>query len=112
MKKTIALFVLAFSVLLTSAASANEAAIRQAFQTKFPKMAIESVKPTPFPAMFEVILEGQVFYTDEKVSYIFTGNLLDMRGREPRNLTQETTGKLAADALAKSTENAIKRVKG
>ncbi len=57
-------------------------------------------------------MEGQVFYTDEKASYLFSGNLLDMRGAQPRNLTQETMGKLAAAALSKSTGSAVKRVKG
>lgn len=98
--------------LAVSPAHADEASIRQAFQAKFPKMAVESVTPTPFAGLYEVVLEGQVFYTDEKVNYVFSGNLLDMRSGQPRNLTQESNGKLAAAALAKSTSSAIKRVKG
>ena len=35
-----------------------------------------------------------------------------MRGAQPRNLTQETTSKIAAAALAKATNSAVKRVKG
>jgi thiol:disulfide interchange protein DsbC len=97
---------------VVSAALANESAIRQSFQKKFPKMTIESVTPTAFPGLFEVVMEGQVFYTDDKASYLFSGNLLDLRGAQPRNLTQETTGKLAAATLSKSTASAVKRVKG
>jgi thiol:disulfide interchange protein DsbC len=95
-----------------ASAHANEASIRQAFQTKFPKMAVESVTPTPFAGIFEVVLDGQIFYTDEKASYVFSGNLLDMRGAQPRNLTQDATAKLASAALSKSTGSALKRVKG
>lgn len=91
---------------------ADEAGIRQAFQAKFPKMALESVNKTPFAGIYEVLLDGQMFYTDEKVTYLFSGNLLDMRGPQPRNLTQEATNKLAAATLAKSTDFAVKRVKG
>lgn len=91
---------------------ADEAGIRQAFQAKFPKMALESVNKTPFAGIYEVLLDGQMFYTDEKVTYLFSGNLLDMRGAQPRNLTQEATNKLAAATLAKSTDFAVKRVKG
>ena len=97
---------------MASMARADEAGLRQAFQSKFPKMPIESVAPTPFPGIFEVVVEGQVLYTDEKVSYLFSGNLLDLRGQQPRNLTQETTSKISAAALAKSADSAIKRVKG
>ena len=104
--------VLALVGLIATGAGADEASIRQAFQTKFPKMAIESVSRTPFAGLYEVVLDGQVFYTDDKVSYLFSGNLLDMRGREPRNLTQEATNKLAAVMLSKSTDSAIKRVRG
>jgi thiol:disulfide interchange protein DsbC len=95
-----------------ASAHANEASIRQAFQAKFPKMAVESVTPTPFAGIFEVVLDGQIFYTDEKASYVFSGNLLDMRGAQPRNLTQDSTAKLASAALSKSTGSALKRVKG
>lgn len=108
-KLAVAAFALA--ALFAQGARADEAGIRQAFKSKFPKMSVESVGKTPFPGMFEVVVDGQVFYTDGKVSYLFSGNLLDVRG-QPRNLTQEANGKLAAAALAKSTETAIKRVKG
>ncbi|HEV7392294.1 MAG TPA: DsbC family protein [Burkholderiales bacterium] len=97
---------------ICSVARADESAVRQAVQTKFPKMALESVSKTPFAGIYEVVLDGQVLYTDEKTSYLFSGNLLDIRGQQPRNLTQESTQKLSAAALAKSTDSAVKRVKG
>ena len=112
MKKTIALCALLVSALLGGPAQADEASIRQAFQAKFPKMAVESIARTPFAGIYEVVLDGQVFYTDDKVSYLFSGNLIDMRSREPRNLTQEASGRLAAATLAKATDTAVKRVKG
>lgn len=112
MSKTLALCLLVLAGFLSTAARADEAAIRQGFQTKFPKMAVESINKTPFPGIYEVVLDGQVFYTDEKASYLFSGSLLDIRGKEPRNLTQEATNKLAAATLAKSTDLAVKRVRG
>ncbi|HEX2826619.1 MAG TPA: DsbC family protein [Burkholderiales bacterium] len=103
---------LAVALFAAGVAGADENAVRQAFQSKFPKMTVESVSRMPFANMYEVIIDGQVFYTDDKGSYLFSGNLLDLRGGQPRNLTQEATSKLAATVLAKSTENAVKRVKG
>ena len=64
------------------------------------------------PGFYEVVLEGQILYTDEKASYLFSGNLSTCAATQPRNLTQETMGKIAAAALSKSTDLAVKRVKG
>ena len=112
MLKRFAMCALALAALVGFPAHADEAAVRQAFQAKFPKVTIESVAKTAFPGVYELVMDGQVFYTDEKVSYLFSGNLLDIRAGEPRNLTQEATNKLAAAALARSTDLAVKRVKG
>jgi thiol:disulfide interchange protein DsbC len=103
---------LALASFLSAGAHADEASVRKAMQAKFPKTTIESIAKTPFPGIYEVVLEGQILYTDDNVSYVFSGNLLDMRGREPRNLTEETTGRLAAATLSKSTDLAVKRVRG
>ena len=94
------------------AATADENLVRQSFQAKFPKMTLESVSRTPFPNVYEVVLDGQVMYTDDKASYLFNGNLIDLRGSSPRNLTQESSAKIASATLAKATDSAVKRVKG
>ena len=112
MFKTFLIAAFAAASLAAGSAGADENSVRQAFQSKFPKMAVESVTRTPFPNVYEVVVDGQVFYTDEKTSYLFSGNLLDLRAGQPRNMTQETNNKLAAGLLAKSTEFAVKRVKG
>jgi thiol:disulfide interchange protein DsbC len=112
MFKTFLACVFAVATLTASAAEADENALRKAFQTKFPKMALESISRTPFQNLYEVVLDGQVFYTDANASYLFSGNLLDLRGREPRNLTEEANAKLVSGVLAKSTDLAVKRVKG
>lgn len=111
MYKKLAVLVLAMAGLIASVARADEAGIRQGFKSKFPKMSVDSVGSTPFRGIFEVVVDGKVFYTDAKVSYLFSGDLLDVRG-EPRNLTDEANAKIAAAALAKSTDLAVKRVKG
>ena len=112
MFKTFLITALAAASLAAGIAGADENAVRQAFQSKFPKMPVESVTRTPFANVYEVVLDGQVLYTDDNGSYLFSGNLLDLRGAQPRNITQETNNKLAASLLAKSTDLAVKRVKG
>ena len=112
MKSKLAFSAVVIAFFFATAAHANEAAVRQAFLAKFPKATVESVTKTPFQGIYEVVLDGQIFYTDEKATYVFSGSLIDMRGREPRNVTQETTNRLASAALAKSTDLAVKRVRG
>ncbi|HET7159636.1 MAG TPA: DsbC family protein [Burkholderiales bacterium] len=112
MFRTLTIMALALAGGAAYAAAADEAQVRQVFQSKFPKMTLESVTRSPFPNLYEVVLDGRIFYTDEKASYVFSGNLLDIRGAQPRNLTEEANNKLAAAVLAKSNEYAVKRVKG
>jgi thiol:disulfide interchange protein DsbC len=106
--------VLAVSIWALTAASANadEAQVKQALQARFPTMTVESVTKAPFAGLYEVVLDGEIVYTDDKVEYFFAGNLYDIRTLPPRNLTQENSGKMVVHALNGSRESAIKRVKG
>lgn len=93
-------------------AHANDAAVRQAFLARFPGAAIDSVTRLPVGGLYEIVFEGQIVYTDDKVSYVMSGNLFDLRGGTERNLTRERTQQIAAQALAKAHDQAIKRVRG
>ena len=99
-------------LLAVAQAHAGEAEIRKAVQARFSGATVESIAKTPFPGIYEVIVGGRVLYTDDKVSYLFIGTLLDTRGAGERNLTAERTAQLTAETLGKSTGNAIKRVRG
>ena len=94
----IAVFSMLF-VLLAGIARADEAGIRQAFAKKFPKVALESVAPTPFAGIYEIVFNGKIAYTDETLSFVMIGNLFDLRGSERRNLTQDRNAEIAAKAL-------------
>lgn len=93
-------------------ASADEAKVTQKLQGKFPNMVVESVTKSPFAGLYEVVLDGEIVYTDDKVEYFFGGNIYDIRTLPPKNLTQDSTNRLAAKTLQGSTASAIKRVKG
>jgi thiol:disulfide interchange protein DsbC len=95
-----------------AAADGGEAVIRKAMQSRFPDMQVESVSRTPFSNLYEVVLGGRILYTDDRASFIFVGNLLDIRGGGDKDLTRERSAQLASQALRKSTDNAIKRVRG
>ena len=104
--------IVALFVLHAASAHADEAVIRKAMQARFKDLPVESVSKTPFAGIYEVVLGGRVLYTDEKGSFVFIGSLLDLRGGGERNLTEERSTQLAAQALKQSTDLAIKRVRG
>ncbi len=99
-------------MLYSASAHADEGSVRKAFEAKFPTMKVESVTRMPFQGVYEVVFDGQIVYTDEKLTYLMTGNLFDLRDAKERNLTGERRGQLASGALVKAQGNAIKRVKG
>jgi len=112
MLRTITATLLVMTGLAAGPAHASEAAIRQAFQSRISEMTVESVGKTPMPGLYEVVANGQIFYVDEKVNFVIRGTLFDARTPAMRNVTQARNAELAAQILVKSTDNAIKRVRG
>jgi thiol:disulfide interchange protein DsbC len=93
-------------------AFADEAQIRKTLQARLPTMVVESVTASPFAGLYEVVLDGEIVYTDEKAEYFFGGNIYDIRTLPPRNLTAARTNQLTAQAFSRAHNLAIKRVKG
>ncbi len=79
-------------------ALADEAQIRQAVEARLGGVKVEGILATPLPGIFEVRFlsdEGpQIVYSDAQGTYLFTGELLDIRAN--RNLTEERLRKLTA----------------
>jgi len=112
MLRLLAAMLLVTASFAAGSADSSEAAIRKAVQARFPDLAVESIAKTPFNGLYEIVLGGRILYTDEKVTYIFIGNLLDTRGAGERDLTRERGAQIAAQTLRKATDQAIKRVRG
>ena len=107
--------ILLSTVLLTSVlactANADETAIKKNLLEKFPGAAIASITKTPYSGLYEVLIDGQIAYTDENARYLFVGSVVDLKTRQ--NLTNERLDKLNAvkfDSLPFA--DAIKTVKG
>jgi len=98
--------------LAAGVAYGSEEAIRKGIQARFPDLAVESISKTPFSGIYEVVLGGRIVYTDEKVSFIFVGNLIDARGTAEKDLTRERSAQLTVQTLRKSLHLAFKRVHG
>jgi thiol:disulfide interchange protein DsbC len=92
-------------------ARANEQDVMKRVKDKFPQSYVEKVFPTPYPGLYEVLMDSKLFYTDEQVTYVMVGNLIDVQSS--RNLTQQRLRKLTAvDWKSLPLELAIKKVKG
>ena len=103
---------LAALLLGAGGADADEASVRRILQKRLPTMNVESVTRAPVGGLYEVLLDGEIVYTDEKGDYLFGGSIFDIRTMPPRNLTEERTRQLAAAVFLKSRDLAIKRVRG
>jgi len=108
---TAALAALFAAFALSLPASANEQEVMKRVKEKFPQSFVEKVFPTPFPGLYEVLMDSKLFYTDEQVSYVMIGNLIDVKSSQ--NLTQQRLRKLTAiDWKSLPLDLAIKKVKG
>jgi thiol:disulfide interchange protein DsbC len=67
------------------AAMADEAEVRKAAETRLGK--VEKIAKAPMAGMWEVWVEGQIFYIDDKATHVLFGNLLDMK--TGKNITAE-----------------------
>ena len=99
------------ALFMVNTAFAGEAAIKAEMAKKFPYSKIISVSKTPYFGLYEVAFDDQLVYTDENMTYLFSGNILDMHTL--KNLTEAREKQLYAikfDALP--LDLAIKNVKG
>ncbi len=104
-------YLMLFVLLLAHSAFAGENAIRAGMAKKFPYSKIISVSKTPYLGLYEVAFEDQLVYTDEKLHYLFSGNILDLHTM--KNLTKAREKQLYAIEFDKLPfELAIKNVKG
>ena len=89
---------------------ANEAFIRKTIEEKM-GARVASVTKTPYLNLFEVYVDGQVLYTDAKVSAIIVGSIID--GKTFANYTAIRMQQLTAINFSDlPLELAIKKVRG
>lgn len=72
-----------------------EANIRRTMEARLrPGTKIDGIEKSPYFGLYEVRIGSDLLYTDEKVSFIFAGSVLD--GKTMANLTEERINKLTA----------------
>lgn len=86
-------------------------ALRHKVEARFAGSQVKSVEKTPYAGLYEVYMDGNIFYTDEGLSFLIIGNLID--SQSGKNLTQQKLRRLTAIDTGKlPLDLAIKRVKG
>ncbi len=98
--------------LLAGLAHADEASLRKAIENAYPKMTVESIVKTPYSGLYEVYMNGQIVYTDEKFSFLIAeGRLVDSKTK--RDITTDRLADLSKiDFDRLPFDQAIKVVKG
>ncbi len=89
----------------------TETIIKRTLESRLGGVKIEAVAKTPYLGLYEVRLDGEILYTDERINYIFSGNIIDAKNM------QNITEKRLRDLTAIKWENlpldaAVKTVRG
>jgi thiol:disulfide interchange protein DsbC len=102
---------LALAAYFALPAHADEAEVKKAMEAKL-GTKVESVTKSGYLGLYEIYADGNILYTDEKMTaFIAGGQLID--GKTMRNLTEERMRKLTAIKFTDlPLERAIKQVRG
>ena len=75
------------SLVLAVPAMAQDAErVKAELKKRVPEAPVDTVRKIPYGNLYEVLMGGEVFYTDEKASFIVMGSLVDLRTKE--NVTE------------------------
>ena len=97
---------------LSTLAVAGEAEVKKGVEAFLGSTyKVESVRKAGFLNLYEVVVGSDVLYTDEKVSYVLLGNVIDTKNH--KDLTEDRKNKLAQIKFSDlPLDLAVKVVKG
>ncbi|MEQ1879655.1 MAG: disulfide isomerase DsbC N-terminal domain-containing protein, partial [Burkholderiales bacterium] len=116
-KKSILNVIFAFALLGAGGAGADEASIRAEMVKKFPGANVESVQKTPHLGLYEIVVDGQIVYADEKFQYLIDGNIIELgtknniTGARQRELEEKKLKQMAFPFEQLPFDLAFKKVK-
>ena len=102
------------SLLLAFPAAAQDPAaerIKAELKKKIGEATVDSVRKVPYGGLYEVTVGSEIFYTDEKATFLLLGSLVDTRTRE--NITEarmRQLNRVAFDSLP--LDSAVKIARG
>lgn len=105
-------------LLLSGVACADEASIRAEFLKKYPQANVESITKTPYLGLYEMLVDGEVLYTDPDFNYLIVGSLIETKTKinltdaRQREIEDKKLKSLAFPFEQLPFDLAIKKVKG
>ncbi|MEX0960583.1 MAG: DsbC family protein [Burkholderiales bacterium] len=84
-------------VLLAGVACADEASLRGAIEAKFPRANVQSITEVPGLGLFELVIDGEIYYADGKFDFLIDGNVIDTKSMT--NLTAARKQEVQAQEL-------------
>jgi thiol:disulfide interchange protein DsbC len=115
MKRLAGLAFALFSLLLAAAAAAQQdpaaERVKAELKKKIPEATVDVIRKVPYGGLYEVVVGSEIFYTDEKASYLLLGSIVDMKTNQ--NVTELRMRQLnKIDFAALPFDDAIKIVRG
>ena len=85
--------------------------VKTELKRKIPEAPVDSVRKVPYGGLYEVVMGSEIFYTDDKASFLVLGSLVDLKTKE--NLTEQRLRQLNKVSFAElPLDSAIKIVRG
>ena|SRR2546421_7084354 len=101
-----------FALSLPALAADDVDKVRAAIKKSLPDAPdVDSVRKVPFGGLYEIVMGGDIFYTDEKASFVLTGSLIDLKSKQNvTELRMRQVNRVSFDALP--LDSAFKIVRG
>ncbi len=90
--------ILAAVFLIGTAAHADDSKLRAAIEAKFPNAKIESITKMPELGLYELVIDGSVYYSDARFEHLIDGNIIETKTM--RNVTAERKREIEQKILA------------
>lgn len=94
MKIVPTLFAALTLLFVSQGALADPEGVKKLLETRFPEIKVEKVTKSGFGDLYEVFGSSEIFYTDEKATFVLLGHIVDAKSRE--NVTEARLRKLTA----------------
>ena len=85
---------LAVVLALFAVSSFSQESIKQELAKKYPEVKVERITKTAYGNLYEIFSGGEIFYTDDKATFLLLGNLIDTSTKT--NISEARLQKLTA----------------
>ena len=104
-------FIALLALALAMPALAQEDKVRAALKKVIPDAPVDTVRKTPYGNLYEVVIGGDVFYVDDKATFVLMGSLVDLNTKT--NVTELRQRELQKiDFASLPLDRAFKIVRG